>query len=263
MPTVELVHWNPSRPVFSGRVGRRLPLRRPVNNFGDLLGPLIVTELLRRNGIVNLGPRAERRLVTVGSIMGIAQDNDVVWGTGVNGKSLHKPLPASVLDIRAVRGPLTRATMLERGFEVPAVYGDPALLLGVLWDRAHFRGATPAREVSIIPNLNDVDAYRSIPGVISPKLELKQVLAAIASSDFVTGSSLHAIVVAEALGIPARLVTSGIEPSFKYEDYYRGTGRETFEPAGSVNEALRSGGEPLPNWNSGPLIEAFPFDLWR
>jgi pyruvyltransferase len=85
----------------------------------------------------------------------------------------------------------------------------------------------------------------------------------IAASDFVTGSSLHAIVIAESLGIPARLITSGAEPAFKYDDYFQGSGRAGFEPAGSVKEALALGGEPPISWDSGTLLGAFPADLWE
>ncbi len=77
------------------------------------------------------------------------------------------------------------------------------------------------------------------------------------------GSSLHAIVVAEAFGIPSRVVESKVEHHFKYADYYAGTGRGSYSPAATVREAVRAGGEPLPNLSVQPLLDAFPADLWR
>jgi pyruvyltransferase len=88
------------------------------------------------------------------------------------------------------------------------------------------------------------------------------VLQTIAASEFVTGSSLHAIVIAESLGIPARLMRSSHEPEFKYLDYYLGSGRRGYEAAGSAGEAMARGGEPAPRWDPDPLLAAFPRDLW-
>jgi pyruvyltransferase len=84
----------------------------------------------------------------------------------------------------------------------------------------------------------------------------------IAASRFVVGSSLHGIVIAESLGIPARVIASAAEHPFKYEDYYLGTGRHDVEAAGSVREAVAMGGRDLPEFDAGSLIAAFPADLW-
>lgn len=262
MAPVEVVHWNPQRPIFSGRVGRRIPLRRPLNNFGDLLGPVIVAELVRRRGLAS-GAHASRRLLAVGSILKLARDGDTIWGIGANGKSLNDTFDFQRLDVRAVRGPLTRAFLEERGIAAPAVFGDPGLLVGELWTREELRGGAERRSLTVIPNLNDLPSYDPAQsGLVVPTDPLWSVLARIAASDLVVGSSLHAIVVAESLGLPARLIESGAEPSFKYEDYYRGSGRDGYRPATSVEEAVALGGEPTPEWDSQALLAAFPNDLW-
>jgi pyruvyltransferase len=88
------------------------------------------------------------------------------------------------------------------------------------------------------------------------------VLRRIASSELVVGTSLHGIVLAEAFGIPARLIRPGVEPMLKYQDYYGGTGRERFTVADSVEDAIHLGGEVAPSWDAEPLLGAFPEDLW-
>ena len=98
--------------------------------------------------------------------------------------------------------------------------------------------------------------------MIDPRRGVREVLGRIAASHFVVGSSLHAIVVAESLGIPARLVSSTVEPDFKYRDYYAGTGRAGFTAAATVTEAIRMGGERPPVWDRDALLDAFPSDLW-
>ncbi len=262
MNSVELVHWNPRR-TATGR--RRLPraLRPRVNNFGDLLGPEVVGRLLRTRGVAaSAGSRQGARLLTVGSVMRLALDDDVVWGTGVNGKSLDLPLTTVRLDVRAVRGPLTRAVLLAAGVDVPEVYGDPGLLVGRLWSRDELAGDGRRRPVTVVPNLHDFAAFSGDTRAIDPRSGLTRCLRAIACSDLVVGSSLHGIVVAEALGIPARLVTPGVEPPFKYEDYYRGSGRDGFESAPDVDTAIRMGGEDPADADLDALTEAFPWDLW-
>jgi pyruvyltransferase len=252
---VEIVHWNPRR-----RVSRFAPARltRPVNNFGDLVGPWVVAELLRRRGLDPDRAVRPARLVAVGSILHLAQNDDVVWGAGLNGKALALAPGVQRLDVRAVRGPRTRELLLEAGHDVPEVYGDPGALVGVLWDRPT---TARTRDLTVIPNLNDARGHPSHPALVSPRTSLEKIIGIIASSRFVTGSSLHAIVIAESFGIPARLIRSAAEPAFKYEDYYRGTGRDTHRAAETVAEAVALGGEP-PAVLDPALLRAFPADLW-
>ena len=70
------------------------------------------------------------------------------------------------------------------------------------------------------------------------------VVKKILEAKFVVSGSLHGIVVAEAFGIPARLLrVTEVEHLFKYEDYYAATGRKEFKIAYSLDEALLMGGQ--------------------
>lgn len=265
MPEVEIFSWNPPWPVLRVWVGWRVPWRRPINNFGDLLGPLIVRGIMKQRG---LGPAAVRpaRLLSVGSIMHFAQDGDVIWGSGVHGDIPTEQVTARVLDIRAVRGPRTRAFLMERGIEAPEIYGDPALLLPVVLPELRDEANRKKFEVTVVPNYRDLDnnpGWRLSPKVLNPRAPLSRVLSRIAASELVVGSSLHGIVVAEALGVPARLVRSGVETDFKYDDYYQGTGRPGYSPAETIREAVAAGGEPPPVFSPDTLLAAFPADLWQ
>jgi pyruvyltransferase len=257
--SVEVVHWNPRLPLYKGRLARFGPR---VNNFGDLLGPVIVTEMLKNAGVSARGSKSSRRLLAVGSIMHLANEGDAVWGTGVNGKKLTAELPFRQLDVRAVRGPLTQRLLKANGIAAPSVFGDPGLLVGQLWSRAALAAKHLRRRHSIVPNFHDFPLAPLNDQTVDPTGKLWDIIGKIAASDFVVGSSLHGIIVAESLGIPARLVLSTTEPLFKYQDYYEGTGRTSFTPAQSVAEALELGGERLPEWDPAPLKNAFPYDLW-
>lgn len=184
-----------------------------------------------------------------------------MWGAGVNGKIGANEHSFSRLDVRAVRGPFTRAFLQERGVEAPEVYGDPGLLVSRVFPEFKTQEAD-RRGVVVVPNLNDgVDRRDS--RVLDPTSPLDGCLRVIAKSSLVVGSSLHAIVVAESFGVPARLVRSQNEHRLKYDDYYSGTGRADYVVAGSVDEAIEMGGEVPPSYDASALVAAFPSELWR
>ncbi|WP_183086153.1 polysaccharide pyruvyl transferase family protein [Mycetocola tolaasinivorans] len=195
--------------------------------------------------------------------MHFARTGDTIWGTGINDKIDAAHLAFEDLDVRAVRGPRTRERLQERGIFVPEVYGDPALLLPELMPQLREWANKKQFPETIIPNLNDFPAYKGESNVFSPVAPLKDVLKRIAQSEFVTGSSLHGIVIAESLGIPARLISSAHEPEFKYQDYFLGSGRESQDFAASIDEARAMGGHPSLAWDPAPLRDAFPSDLWN
>jgi pyruvyltransferase len=264
MPVVAVVYWNPRRSPLPRRLTARLPIQigRPVNNFGDLLGPLVVDKLLKARSLTTQDAIFDRRLLTVGSILHFAQDGDVIWGTGVNGKKREDVHRFHQLDVRAVRGPRTRQFLLDRGIDAPAVFGDPALLLPELMPELASWAKEKTFPLTIVPNFNDIDGFDDNPDVLDPRSPVEVCLRRLAKSEFVVGSSLHAIVVAESLGIAARILSSRSEDLFKYDDYYLGTGRPAAEPARTVKEALAMGGAPVPSFDPQRLLDAFPFDLW-
>jgi pyruvyltransferase len=258
---VLVVHWNP--PAWQRSRPDRWVRRKRMDNFGDLLGPLIARRLLSgRHPAVRPAPPA--RLLTVGSILHLGRPGDVVWGSGLNGYNVGDD-HATALDVRAVRGPVTRRFLLSQGADAPEVYGDPGLLLPEACPELRQWATTKRHELTVVPNLWEAGGYRARYGerVVWPRSDLEKVLRRIAQSELVVGSSLHGLIVAESLGIPARLVTPGSDPLVKYEDYYGGTGRDRFAPAETVEEAVRVGGEPAPSWSPDALLATFPIDLWQ
>lgn len=264
MSRVEIFSWNPRRSSLPYSLTKRLPIEigSRVNNFGDRLGPLLVGRMLAMHKVDPRTAVSDRRLLSVGSVLHFARDNDVIWGTGVNGKMSDDGYLFHTLDVRAVRGPRTRDFLCSRGLNVPAIFGDPALLLAHLMPELAKVAQAKRYPLTVVPNFNDFPAYEPTPALLNPCAPVEACLQRIAQSEFVVGSSLHAIVVAESLGIPARLISSPLESPFKYQDYYLGTGRTNADVATTVEEALRMGGEQVPIFDPGPLLGAFPFDLW-
>lgn len=228
-------------------------------NFGDEFAETIVRAMVESAGIdPHADPRSGRRVLSVGSVLHFAEQGDVVWGSGINGKVFRQSYP-STLDVRAVRGPLTRAALLAHGIAVPEVYGDPALLLAHLFPEV--RDLDRDTDVVVVPNLNELDRFG--PDIVSPIGDAFEVVRSIARARFVTGTSLHALIVADALGIPSRPIAPGAEDAFKYVDYYLGTGRPGVEFAASVDDAVRLGPVPPARVDAEQLMQAFPAELWH
>jgi pyruvyltransferase len=260
---VAVLHWNPHRPRFRGRVGKRLPLTAPVGNFGDLLGPEIVRRMRRLHG--GSGSAATRsRLLSVGSILHFAHDGDVVWGSGVNGRIPLEEYRDVRLDVRAVRGPLTARFLEDRGATVPQVFGDPALLVPRLMPELAPGPSASRDDYVIVPNLHDHAAVARDPRTIDPRSPWQQVVGRIARARTVYASSLHGLVIAEAFGVPALRITARLEQDFKYEDYALGSGEDLLPVFPDLPAALAAPRAGRAAFRPDPdrLMEAFPHDLW-
>lgn len=236
-------------------------------NFGDLLSLKIVERIV--GGPVRVyvkKKQPEQKLLALGSIFYFAADNDVIWGSGINGKTLKKSdYKFSHLDVRAVRGPLTRQFLWEHfQIQCPEIYGDPALLLPYLFPEFQ-RKQNPTYEYVVIPHYADAHMFLNgkYDNVIFPWDPWEQIIEKILDSKLVISSTLHGLVVAEAFGIPARyLRITNNQHIFKYKDYYAGTNRSNFQFATSIEQALQMGGEVPFKCDLEKLYNAFPFEFW-
>lgn len=236
-------------------------------NFGDFLSLKLVERIVQQplRAYKKKNKNQDRKLLAIGSILYFANENDVVWGSGTNGKRPNRrDYTFEHLDVRAVRGPLTRKFLLEN-FHVacPAVYGDPALLFPYFFPEFK-RKENPSRDYIVIPHYSERKLLpKTDPHVVHPTDPWDEIIEIILDSRFVIASSLHGIIIAEAFGIPARMLRiTENEPLLKYEDYYLGTNRPCFRFAKSIEEALEMGGEPPFQCDLNQLYEAFPFEFW-
>ena len=260
---IELFHWE-YRPPLADLPYLRRYRKRPVPNFGDEIGPVIVRAILRSEGLPAPELSNENgRLISVGSVLHLAASGDHVWGSGLNAKRHLHESPLGDLRFHAVRGPQTAQKLAEAGIDVPRVFGDPGLLLTAVPEYAALQGIDKTRHRAVIPNFNDLKAYRRHPDLVSPLQDPLAVAREIARSEFVVGSSLHAMVFADALGVPSRLVASGVEHPFKYDDYYLGSGREKQLAADSIGHAMTLGPVDRSEFDPAALLEAFPRMLFR
>ena len=234
-------------------------------NFGDYLSSVIVTKIAADHGFfIDEELAAPKRLLAVGSILHFARDDDIIWGSGVNGKVDPQLHIFKRLDVRAVRGPLTRDFLRQRGITAPEIYGDPALLLPILLPERFKRDEFNAKGTWVVPNLHDLAAVSGLKNVISPLQRWSKVIDKIINAEFIISSSLHGLVIADAFGVPCRYVRlSQIENTFKYNDYAQGVGRTEFVYTSSISEAEEMGPMPPVTVNVTPLLKACPFDIWQ
>lgn len=210
------------------------------------------------------------KILSIGSVLHFAKDNDVIWGTGRNGKISDKRHKFKHLDVRAVRGPLTKKFLQERGIEAPNTFGDPGILAPFIYpsDILNPMNEKKTEDFLIVPQLNDDQSiYNNFETkLVSPRQLPGNFLSKLTKANRVIASSLHGLILAEAYGIPATFFNSGSgETLFKYEDYYKGTGRETFAIGHSIEECLEiAPTPPIPDLvdRQQKLIEAFPFDRY-
>lgn len=244
-------------------------------NLGDVLAMPIINFMLDKRGLAADKEVKERKhFFTVGSGGLRSFQDTTIWGTGImydglKGLWFEKYWDANHrhLDIRAVRGPMTREVFLKLGHKCSEVYGDPGILMPLIYQP---KNVEKTHDYMVIPQYtteNEVRKY--IPGerIISMNTnDYKSVIDKIVSCKKVYSSSLHGIILAEAYGVPAvffRGVPAIVD--FKYKDYYASTGRYDVPMAGSLAEAFSFEAPELPDLTKlqQGLMEAFPYDLWE
>ena len=236
-------------------------------NFGDYLSLEIVERMVSEpiKVIKTIKPATPKKLLAVGSVLRFAKEGDVIWGTGVSGRSVCEDVFSfKNLEVKGVRGPLTAQFLKDKkGIDCPEVYGDPVLLFPQLFPE-YKRNPCPEYDYIVIPHFSEIEQFPREKHVVYPIDDWREIVKKVLNSKFVISSSLHGIILAEAYGIPARMLrVSENESLFKYIDYYLGTQRPDFRYATSVEEALEMGGEAPFCCDLNKIYEAFPFEYWK
>lgn len=254
---IEVACWDPQVP--STGTGRT----KPFASLGDLLGPQLVARMVRSrtDRIPSSGAPTAARLLTTGANLNLAVDGDVVWGAALDSRVGLEAAPS--LDVRGVRGPLTAARLAELGHACAAVIGDPAFLAPTYFPEITWAAGTRQRALAYVPDLDDTPVAELLPHLVPARGSLLRTMRSIVQSDLVIGSSLAAIVVADAFGVPARAIASGAAQSADLDDYFAATGRAGTEIAPDAHTALQMGGHDAPVVDVAVLEDSFPVDLWR
>lgn len=207
-------------------------------NYGDLVGYYLVEKISKKKAVWthpkkrSFFDQFRTVYLTAGSILAQVNGKCVVWGSGIISKE-YKIKKAVFL---AVRGPQTRAHLMAQGYEVPEIYGDPALLLPVFYNPQK----QPKYELGIIPHYADfkrvTEMYKNDDNVLIIDLmtnDIESVTDQILQCKRIISSSLHGIIVSQAYDIPAvwvKFSENVFGDGIKYQDYFESVDIEKYVP---------------------------------
>lgn len=243
------------------------------DNFGDILTPYIVKHFTNKN-IKRISSKLfpfYKHYFVIGSILQKSRATTEVWGSGLISEDVScKQVPNKIY---AVRGPKTRARLLEQGIECPEVYGDPALLMPELYQPKE--KIEKSYKLGIIPHYVDkkhpwLDQFKNRSDIKIIDVQQKNPLNVIddmLACERVVSSSLHGIIVADAYQIPSLWINFSdkvLGKGFKFQDYFQSVGRTNQEPQmikenTSIEELYNVFSEYQITIDLEPLKEACPF----
>ncbi|TDO77473.1 polysaccharide pyruvyl transferase [Flavobacterium chryseum] len=235
--------------LFSNRIrvfwwNEKIIQGKSKENYGDVLGKYLVEKISNKK-VVFAWPKKFSILdwfspiyVTIGSILTNVNHKCIVWGSGIISRD-SKIKNAVFL---AVRGPQTRKHLLGLGYDVPQVYGDPALLLP-----DYFNPVTAKKyKYGIIPHYNDYKLVNTwfqeqdhikIIDMMTNNIEAKTI--EFLECEKIISSSLHGVIIAHAYGIPAiwQPFSDGVfGDDVKYQDYFESVQIPFYNPSIQTSE---------------------------
>jgi pyruvyltransferase len=201
---------------------------KPKENYGDLLGAYLVAKISDRRIIWSHPKRRYIRdiwqpiYVTIGSILAHVNKKCIVWGSGIINED-QTVKPAKFI---TVRGPETRRVLMNQGYNVPEIYGDPALLLP-----NYYHPKTEKKyALGIVPHYVDYNVVKEMYGNNEDVLVIDLMTNDVeATTDLflqcerIVSSSLHGIIVSHAYQIPAVWIKFSDKlfgDDIKFKDYF-------------------------------------------
>ncbi len=248
-----------NRPVIPLRINL-LYYKGKKKNVGDHLSKILFDYLLKHHGIHSYWHHRTIRISFIGSVIQFISAKSMIFGSGILREDVVQKIKRKNvdLDVRAVRGPLTKKALESIGYTVPNVFGDPAILLPMFYQPK----IEKSDDYIVIPHWTKVDRYHEHTCVSPITHDWKYFIDRILGAKVVISASLHGIIIAEAYGVPAVFLNdTENEDIFKYKDYYYSTGRYDFTYSESIEQALIMKPNKLPTFTDmqQELISAFPF----
>lgn len=210
-------------------------------NFGDELNVYLIEGLTGKR-VINASNtlfKGNPHMVIGSIVEAYSTSKSIIWGSGaISGGD--RQLADIPLQIRAVRGVLTRQYLIDKGIYCPSIYGDPALLTPLLYNPDVLK----KYKYGIIPHVEDledpkvvgfINRYHDLVHLISFKNygDWHDVIDQIKSCEVIISSSLHGLILSDAYGIPnvwVKISDKILGGEFKYKDYFSGVNRAYAPP---------------------------------
>lgn len=207
-------------------------------NYGDVLGKYLVEKISSKK-VVFAWPKKFSIFdwftpiyVTIGSILANVNHKCIVWGSGI----IDQKTKIKNAVFLAVRGPQTRSYLMNLGYVVPEVYGDPALLLP-----RYFNPKIEKKyKYGFVPHYNDYKVVQHwfkdnqdvlLIDMMTNDIEAKTI--EFLQCEKIISSSLHGIIIAHAYGIPAvwqKFSDKVFGDDIKYQDYFESVQLPFYKP---------------------------------
>lgn len=241
-------------------------------NLGDDLSHVVVEYMLGlRNISLDKPIHGRKHLYAVGSIITAGLQDCTIWGSGVLSANMINRIKGRNLDVRSVRGPVSRIILTDMGYAVPDIYGDPVIILPEIYTPSkrekQYKYGVIIHKDQEITSVEDYEFLKCKDVLLIDirTRDYKGFVDKVVGCKKIISSSLHGIIISEAYGVPALMHQPSVEPILKYCDWYYSTGRLSFPIAKNLNDVLKIEAPDLPDLNE--LREkqkmAFPYDLWE
>lgn len=138
----------------------------------------------------------------------------IVWGSGCSGEDRSLTIPKFVA---SVRGRLSREYLLSQGVACPEVYGDPAILLPLVYrpkvKKKYKLGIVPHVQDLYLPVVETIrkDCQDILVIDLAHYEDWRDIIDAICSCEKIASSSLHGLIVSDAYGVPNCWIELGVK----------------------------------------------------
>lgn len=242
------------------------PVDAPLN-IGDTLTPVVFEYIKNKYSLAEKKLKQTTHLNMIGSIIAFKKYDAVIWGSGILNEDFERKIKFNAkhvkYDIRAVRGPLTRDILIRCGYECPNVFGDPAILMPLIYKP---NDIIKKYKISIIRHYKDnTEIPYGLHEISVVTSDYKYFIDEVCASELVISSSLHGLIIAESYGVPTIWYNPQGRGTFKYKDWYLSIGVKDPAVINNLSEIGKKRNVGLDCNISQlvePLMNSFPFELW-
>ena len=211
-------------------------------NAGDLLNQFLLKKLFPAAILNPIHDGRFPKLACIGSVIENLSDGDVVYGAGLRDPDGLATVPKDIR-VFGLRGPMSLKLLEKKGIDVSSLEFllDPGVVASKIFSSGTSESRWSRNEILYIPHFQQRRQYRGL-GVKARFFEIdchaEDLLKSIYVSRGVLTSSLHALMLAHAFGVPAVLFRSP-DKLFKYHDYAESVGWKlnVFDDPREVNYA--------------------------